>query len=196
MLSISPPLTGAGQGDYYLELAREDYYTKGGEPPGHWHGQGAKALGQKGQVTPDDLRSYLDGYSPSSKAAYVQNAGKEDRQAGWDLTFSAPKSVSVLWSQASPEVRKEIQAAQQEAVNKALSYLESEAGITRRGKGGGDKEQAGLVFATFEHGTSRAQDQQLHTHALLLNIGVRADGTTGSIAVSYTHLTLPTNREV
>jgi len=181
VLSISPPLTGAGQGDYYLELAREDYYTKGGEPPGHWHGKGAKALGQKGQVTPDDLRSYLDGYSPDSKAALVQNAGKEDRQAGWDLTFSAPKSVSVLWSQASPEIRKEIQAAQQEAVNKALSYLESEAGITRRGKGGGDKEQAGLVFATFEHGTSRAQDQQLHTHALLLNIGVREDGTTGSI---------------
>lgn len=182
MLSISPPLSGAGQGDYYLELAQEDYYTNGGEPPGRWYGEGAEALDLKGKVEPEELRSVLHGYSKEDgKTALVQNAGADDRQAGWDLTFSAPKSVSVAWSQASPEVRREIQEAQAEAVGKALGYLEAEAGVTRRGKGGLNKEPAKLTFAEFEHGTSRAQDPQLHTHCLLINVGVREDGTTGSI---------------
>lgn len=63
----------------------------------------------------------------------------------------------------------------------ALTYLEQVAGCTRRGAGGATLEPAALTFATFQHSTSRAQDPQLHTHALLLNLGLRADGTTGTL---------------
>ena len=63
---------------------------------------------------------------------------------------------------------------------KRSAYLE-EGATTRRGKNGLIKEPAQLVIATFEHGTSRTQDPQLHTHCLILNIAVRADGTTGSL---------------
>ena len=184
MLSISPPMKGAGQGDYYLELAQEDYYTKGGEPPGEWYGEGAEALGVGGQVGETELKNLLNGYSKDGTEKLVQNAGSEDRQSGWDLTFSAPKSVSSLWAVSDPETRKLIQESQEAAVKAGLNYIQEEAGITRRGKGGQQIEDAKLTFATFEHGTSRAQDPQLHTHALALNIGVRDDGTTGSIRSS------------
>lgn len=173
-----------GQENYYLNLAREDYYLEGGEPPGMWHGAGAKNLG----LTPDSrvekeaLHHLFAGFFPKNPdAALVQNAGKEDRQPGWDLTFSAPKSVSVLWSQAKKEDRLEIQAAQQEATEKAIDYLQEKAAFTRTGKGGTGRERVGLVVGTFEHGTSRAQDPQLHTHALVLNVGVRADGKTATV---------------
>ena len=181
MLSISPPLRGAGKGNYYLDLAREDYYLEGGEPLGEWHGRGAKELGLSGTVEREQLSSLLDGYHPKTKGELVKNAGAENRQSAWDLTFSAPKSVSVLWSQADAETRREIQQAHGEAVGRALNYLDHNAGSTRRGEGGAEKESGKLVVATFEHGTSRAQDPQLHTHALVLNVCTREDGTTGTI---------------
>lgn len=180
MLSIAQ-MSGAGQGDYYLELAREDYYLEGGEPPGVWVGEGAKELGLKGQVEKDELRNLLQGYSPEGDQALVQNAGKENRQSGWDLTFSAPKSVSTAWSQSEGEQRAAFQEAHKAGVEKALSYIENEAAFTRRGHGGSEREEAKLAIATFEHGTSRAQDPALHTHALIVNAGVREDGTTGTI---------------
>jgi Ti-type conjugative transfer relaxase TraA len=180
MLSISLPIKGAGHSNYYLDLAREDYYTNGGEPPGQWYGQGAEVLGFMGKVEADHLRSLFEGYGPDGRPL-VQNAGNEKRHSAWDLTFSAPKSVSVVWSQASPEVRREIQAAHAEAVKKAISYIEEDAASTRRGKGGSEIESAKLVVATFEHGTSRTQDPQLHTHALVANVAVREDGTTGAL---------------
>lgn len=181
MLSISPPMTGGGRGDYYLSLAREDYYIHGGEPPGRWFGKSAEAMGLVGIVDAGALRDLLDGFAPGRERPLVQNAGHPDRQSGWDLTFSAPKSVSVLWSQARDDVRAEIQTAQDEAVKAALGYLEQETGYTRRGKAGGILEKVGFIAARFEHGTSRAQDPQLHTHTLVLNIGARDDGTTGTI---------------
>jgi conjugative relaxase-like TrwC/TraI family protein len=174
-------MKGAGRGEYYLKLAREDYYTKGAEEPGRWAGSGASELGLQGTVDPDAFRNLLDGRSPDGKQALTQNAGRPDRQSGWDLTFSAPKSVSVLWALSSEPIRREIEQAHRKAVEMALARLERQAGVTRRGKGGAIKEPAALLFATFLHTTSRAQDPQIHTHAILSNLGLRRDGTTGSI---------------
>jgi conjugative relaxase-like TrwC/TraI family protein len=179
MLSISA-LSG-DQGDYYLKLARDDYYLKGGEPRGLFLGQGAEALGLTGSVKKREFKSLLQGFSPDGKNPLIQNAGKPNHQAGWDLTFSSDKSVSVLWSQATPDVRKAIQEAQLEAVKEAISYLQDSAAFTRRGKAGREIEKAKLIVAAFEHGTSRAQDPQLHTHCLILNVCVRQDRTTGTI---------------
>jgi conjugative relaxase-like TrwC/TraI family protein len=181
MLSISDPMRGSGKGNYYLELSREDYYLEGGEPLGKWRGQGAEAFGLSGVVTKEDLRSLLKGYSPENKKALVKNAGDKHRQSGWDLTFSAPKSVSAAWSQAPPEIRLKIQEAQEQAVTAALAYLEKKAGFSRRGQGGTEIEPGQLTFAVFEHGTSRAQEPQIHTHCVLLNVATRNDGTTGTV---------------
>lgn len=178
MLSIQA--MAGGQGEYYLGLAREDYYLEGGEPTGLWWGRGADSLKLRGVVQRDALRKMLCGFSVHGEKL-TQNAGREHRRPGWDLTFSAPKSVSVLWSQANTETRTAIQEAHVEAVKAALDYLESEAGFSRRGKAGQEVDRAELCFALFEHGTSRAGDPQLHTHCLVMNVGVRPDGTTGTV---------------
>lgn len=178
MLSISA-MTG-GQERYYADLAREDYYLEGGEPLGRWFGRGAEKLGLTSHVQREPLSALFRGYAPDDRKL-VLNAGKANRQPGWDLTFSAPKSVSTLWSQAPEPLRRAIQEAHYEAVRASLGYLEAAAGVTRRGHGGTEVERAGLLIALYEHGTSRAQDPQLHIHALFLNMAIRNDGTWGTI---------------
>ena len=179
MLSIGR--MGSGQSGYYVGLAREDYYQAGGEPPGVWYGKGARDLGLNGTVEGESLARLFEGFHPHDDRALIQNAGSPRHQPGWDLTFSAPKSVSTLWSQADPETRKMIQEAHFASVKDALDYLQDAAAITRRGHDGEIKEDAHLVIATFEHGTSRAQDPQLHTHCLVMNTCTREDGTSGTI---------------
>ena len=179
MLSIG--VMAQGQSSYYIGLARQDYYMDGGEPPGIWHGQGAEALGLVGQVDGQQLTRVFEGFHPVNDATLVELQNGKGHRPGWDLTFSAPKSVSVLWSQADQATREAIQDAQLAAVNVALDYLESSCEVARRGKGGQQHELGKLIYATFEHGTSRAQDPQLHTHALLLNITQRQDGTFGTL---------------
>src|SRR5262249_9678870 len=153
MLSIAA-LSG-GQGNYYLALARDDYYLKGGEPPGRWLGEGAQQLGLKGQVEGPALKHLFRGFSADGAVPLIQGARNSNHHPGWDLTFSCPKSVSVLWSQAEENVRRAIQEAQAAAVREALDYLQDAAALTRRGKGGHTQERTKLVVASFDHGTSR-----------------------------------------
>lgn len=171
----------AGQGEYYLGLAgADDYYLSGSEPPGFWLGSGAKPLGLEGEVDKTHFRNLLRGFSPDGTRALVRNANAE-RRAGWDLTWSAPKSVSVAWSQADAATRERIEECLRQAVIAAVAYLEAVGGISRRGVDGHIHESARLVFAGFLHSTSRAQDPQIHIHAILLNVGIRRDGTTGTL---------------
>ena len=174
MLSIGG--MGSGQGNYYIELAKEDYYLEGGEPLGQWIGTGSAEKSLTGTVNKEAFHALFQGYSPDGLAKFVQSAGSETHRPGWDLTFSAPKSVSVLWSQVDAETRQVIQKAHFEAVKMAIGYLEDEAAVCRTGKGGHTQVQAKLIVSTFEHGTSRALDANLHTHALVLNMGVCEDG--------------------
>lgn len=178
MLSVGR--MGGGQSRYYLDLASEDYYLDGGEPLGKWWGRGAEKLKLSGTVERRDLERAFAGFSPDGEGL-VQNAGKKSHRPGFDLTFSAPKSVSVLWSQADSEMRQKIQQAHHAAVLAALSYFQDEAAFSRRGKGGLERVAAGLLVATFEHGTSRALDPQLHTHALVMNVAFGEDGRTGTL---------------
>ena len=182
MLSISKMLSG--QEAYYADLARGEYFTAGGEPLGQWWGLGAGRLGLTGVVAKHRLRNLFCGLTPDGKRPLVQLQAYRDgrkRQPGWDLTFSAPKSVSVAWALAIPDFRPIIEWAHRDAVSESLSYLEEVAAFTRRGKGGSAREEAGLVVAIFEHGTSRAGDPQIHTHALVLNAGSRSDGSYGTL---------------
>ena len=181
MLSIGA--MKGGQQEYYLSLAREDYYLNGGEPPGIWHGQGASDLGLSGVVEGEHLTRLFEGYHPTEDRSLIQQQRYQNRnnRPGWDLTFSAPKSVSVLWSQSDEATRRKIEAAHFSAVKAALDYLEEEVAVTRKGRGGTDREPARLVIATFEHHTSRAQDQQLHTHALVMNVCTDAESHTRAV---------------
>ncbi|MCK8108563.1 relaxase domain-containing protein [Pseudoalteromonas sp. 2CM41L] len=165
---------------YYEELAKEDYYQGGGEPPGKWIGLGARTMGLTNQLNTTSYRRVFNGFSPEGEPL-CENAG-DNHRAGWDLTFSAPKSVSMLWARADEVTRKAIQQAQQKAVEEAFTFIEQHASFTRRGKGGHIQERViGLIGATFEHSTSRAQDPQLHTHCLIANLAPRADGKWGTL---------------
>lgn len=181
MLSISTPKHGADAAvQYYLD-GKLDYYLHGIDKEGQWHGNGAQKLGLSGKVNRETFRNLLEGFSPDGTKKLVQNAGAENRQCYWDLTFSAPKSVSVLWAMAPESVRNDIEQAHTEAVREALAYLEEVGGFSRRGKGGKIIDEADLVFATFLEGTSRAGDPNIHTHCVLVNFGVRPDRTTGAL---------------
>ena len=181
MLSISTPMHGVGHADYYIKLALQDYYTEHGHEPGCWFGHGAERLGLSGMVESQAYAHLLWGRSPDGRRPLVQNASDLRRQTAWDLTFSAPKGMSVAWALGSEEIRPQIIAAHRKAVETALTFLEEKAGLTRRGKGGERLEAADLLFALFLHKTSRAHDPHIHTHCVLINLAVRADGTTGAL---------------
>ncbi|MDH5327610.1 MAG: relaxase domain-containing protein [Gammaproteobacteria bacterium] len=184
MLTVYPMgKAGDGASDYYTNLAVEDYYKKGGEPPGRWHNHHQlSGLGLTNTlVTDDTLRSVLAGFHPITQAALTKNAGPE-HFAGWDMTFSAPKSVSVVWAQADTDLRHSIQRVQDLAVERTLAFVEEHVAKTPRGAQGNEKEAVQrLIVAKFEHSTSRAQDPQLHTHCLVANIAQRFDGSWGCL---------------
>lgn len=181
MLSISEPIR-AGNGEYYLSLATtDDYYLKGDqEPPGFWLGEGAKSIGLRARVEPDAFRNLLRGLSPDGQREMVKNA-QGQRRAGWDATWSVPKSVSTAWSQATPEVRVEIEEALRRAVERAIQHVETLDIVSRTGPKGIIRNKTKLLFAVFPHNVSRSGEPQLHLHSILLNVGVRADGTTGTL---------------
>lgn len=172
-----------GDGTYYTSIGRDDYLLNGGEPRGVWLGEGAEALGLTGLVEDVVYRRLMGGFSPDGSEELVRNAGTESRRPGWDLTFSAPKSVSELWaaSRDIPGLEKIIREAQWAAVKRVVQYLEEVAGQAREGLGGHTRTPVRLVVAGFEHGTSRNLDPQLHCHCVLINIGVRLDGVTRTI---------------
>jgi conjugative relaxase-like TrwC/TraI family protein len=139
MLSVKP--LGKAGGDaakgaagYYENLAKEDYYEQGGEPPGRWLGQLAGEMELAGQVKDGQLRAMFEGYHPETGEQLAKNAGSEHK-AGWDQAFSAPKSVSTVWAVAGQDTRAAIQAAQDKAVKASLAFLEQHAFSTRDRQG-------------------------------------------------------------
>ena len=168
---------GAGSEGYYLDqvvAGVEDYYAGAGEAPGEWVASSA-LLGLEGRVDPDDLRAVLLGADPRSGEGLHHGAGR--LVPGWDLTFRAPKSVSVLWGLADPEIAEVVVAAHEAAMQVGLRYVEEWAGFTRTGRGGRTRVRAdGLVAAGFRHRTSRDGDPHLHTHVLVANSVRTPDG--------------------
>jgi conjugative relaxase-like TrwC/TraI family protein len=168
-----------GAEEYYLSLVahgRDEYYTGSGEAPGTWMGSGAADLGLAGQVTPEDLRAILAGISPANGAPLAHLRRSGNRVAGFDLTFSSPKSVSLLYALGSPVQAAAARAAHDLAVAEGLAYLERHALVARRGTDGLRQiDTSGLVAAGFVHRTSRNGDPQLHTHVLTANVVHGAD---------------------
>jgi conjugative relaxase-like TrwC/TraI family protein len=167
--------TGA---EYYLETVAnsvDDYYLGHGEAPGRWIGATAEQLGLTGEVNADQLRNLLAGLSPGGVSLGMQL--RVDRRPGYDLTFSAPKGVSLLWAFSSDQIRSEITEAHDRAVVAVLDQLGKEASFARRGANGQALIEAnGFIGAAFRHRTSRAGDPQLHTHVVVPNLVQGTDG--------------------
>ena len=168
----------AGQQDYYLRSVAdgvEEYYLGSGEAPGRWLGRGAQRLQLSGQVTGESLAALLEGKDPATGSPLWKSP--RARLPGWDLTFSAPKSVSLLYALGPEPVRRIAVQAHDIAVAVAFGYLEREAGFVRRGHDGLRQEEgAGLVGAAFRHRTSRLGDPALHTHVLMANLVATRNG--------------------
>lgn len=193
-MTVSYKKSRSGGADYYLESGSgsDDYYTSGEkEPPGRWYvGKDNKGfrhsnLGiQHGQVfnneSSDHFKFLTNGFHPTTKESLTQNSGADNRVAIHDFTASAPKSVSVVWSQSSGSLKEEIEEIQYSSAEAMLDLLSSKA-ISRQGKAGVIKSEAMLRGALFGHGSSRENDPQLHTHCVMFNLVERLDMSTGAL---------------
>ena len=171
-------LAQAASAAYYLESQRSfrhpnEYYTAGEEPDGVWFNpKGLFGLADDGKVDSSDFHRLYNGFAPNTGGKLTQNAGSERRSAGLDMTFSADKSVSALWAVADPELRAEIERAHNDAARAALEEtVLRHCGYTRVRNRDGDIEvlPADISAAMFQHGTSRDNDPQLHTHCVIFN---------------------------
>ncbi len=171
---------GPGRAGYYLTaVARgedgvEGYYLARGEEPGRWLGRGAEQLGLSGEVTGPQLRAVLDARHPDTGEQLARHPAR--KVPGFDHTFRAPKSVSLLWALGDRDTAAEVVAAHDAAVDAAIGYLQRSAGFSRRGAGGAETVKVdGFVAAAFRHRTSRADDPLLHTHVLVANLARACD---------------------
>ena len=166
MVASVAGLKSASQAASYYEA--DDYYTEGGEAPSAWFGEGAKALGLEGEVNRAAFAAGLEGKLPSGDQLGTVRNGEREHRPGWDMTFSAPKSVSIMAEVAGD---RRLIGAHDKAVRVALDYVERHGAATRARQGGEVRtmETGKLAVATFRHNTSRAQDPQLHTHSVILN---------------------------
>jgi conjugative relaxase-like TrwC/TraI family protein len=190
MLNVGK-LANGRENYYFSAVARgaEDYYLGSGEAAGRWLGRGIRGVGLSGEVGAEELRAVLGGLHPTSLEQLPERMHQR-RLPGFDLTFRAPKSVSLLHALGNKEVVGAVTEAHEEAVTAALGYLEREACGTRRGPGGVDyRPGKGFVAAGFRHRTSRAGDPLLHTHVLVANMTQTHDGRWGALDGRriYTH---------
>jgi conjugative relaxase-like TrwC/TraI family protein len=174
----------AGQALHYFSA--DNYYTQDeGLEKSEWFGKGAAALGLAGAIERqaffDTLAGKIDG---QELGKLVKNEKTEelerDHRPGTDMTFSAPKSVSLLAEVAG---NREVREAHEGAVKAALSFMESELAATRQMKGGQLEtvKTGNLIVGMFRHNTSRDLDPQTHTHAVIMNATRREDGVWRSV---------------
>lgn len=169
MLSVATVRSAKGAAGYF---AADNYYSPGeAETSGEWFGKGAEALGLTGAVDKETFEALLKGSLPDGS-----QVGTPDRhRAGIDLTFSLPKSWSLL---ALVGGDRRILDAYRAAVKETLAWAERNAAETRMEIKGTEKVVAtgNLIVAIFEHDTSREQEPQAHLHAIVANATQGPDG--------------------
>ena len=163
-----------GRAASYYEDGADDYYANEGEAS-EWQGKGAGALGLSGSVDPERFRELLAGrVTQDGRTSRTSTRQDASSRIGIDLTFSAPKSVSL---QALIGADPAIVRAHDLAVERAIAVAEERAQARKKWHGKSHVENTrNLVVAKFRHETSREGDPQLHTHALVLNLTLRRDG--------------------
>lgn len=194
-MTVSISVVAAGDGVGYLlrSVVRGDcdlaepsavlrYYTEAGTPPGRWLGKGIAEFGD-GKLKPGDtvteeqLKRLIGvGLDPVTGEplglTFPEAAGFSNRKvvAGFDLTFSVPKSVSVLWGLTDRQSKALILAAHHGALAEVVDFFEREIAATRIGHGGtAQVDVVGVAAVAYDHWDSRAHDPQLHTHLVISN---------------------------
>ena len=150
------------------------------ESPGQWMGKTASTLGLHGEVGAESFGMLISGSSPINGTPLSANRSSV-KVAGFDLTFSAPKSVSLLHALSDDDVASEVKAGHEAAVAGAMGYVERRAVAVRRQVDGLRTvlPAQGIAAGAFVHRTSRALDPHLHTHVVLANAGMAAVGHGG-----------------
>lgn len=174
--------------------ARTGYYTRaeGGAPEreGAWFNPSRQfGIGDGSPVDPRAFANLHAGISLDGMPL-ICNAGASRRVSGYDLTFSAPKSVSVLWGLGSEALRQDIEQAHEAAVRTVLGHIDRLVASTRVGHNGEQRVPAHITAALWQHGSARPTrqvddegetvdrpgDPQLHTHCYVVNLTHCADG--------------------
>ncbi len=178
MLSIATVGSAAGASIYY---ASDNYYVEGQlTQHSQWVGRGAETLGLKGKVDASQFEAVLAGRLPNGSV--IRDGARGEHRAGFDLTFSAPKSVSLLAYVGGDE---RLNAVHLESVKSALGWGEQQFAQARIGKAGGGQDlvpTGTLVAALFSHDTSRLLDPQMHVHAVIANSTETPDGKWRALA--------------
>jgi len=168
-------LKGPDAGAYYVD-GPGGYYLDGHESPGRWLGLGTEALGLVSEVDDDHFLALMDGRDPID-GALLGTSHHERTVRGFDVTCSAPKSVSVLFAIGDERVRDEVLDAHDAAVAAAFGWIEEHAHCRYRVDGEVWTVDAdGLVAAAFRQHTSRSHDPQVHTHLVIVNRVMAPDG--------------------
>ena len=180
MVASIGAVASPSQGASYYE--RDGYYAK--DDPAHreasaWAGRGAAELGLQGPVDPEIFKGVLEGKVPDGSGRRLGRTGKGgafEHRPGRDITFSAPKSVSLAALVGGDD---RIVDAHDKAVSKSLAWFEKNAAETRlKDPTSGRMVRAGnqkTMVATFRHDTSRNLDPMLHTHSVVANMLLGAD---------------------
>jgi len=197
MLNISKALNSSQAQTYHrLEFTAEtaNYYRQDGNGEGQWQGQLAVEMGLSGGVTAEEFARLTEGRHPLTGEQMVQHREAQEyknpdgsttkaveHRAGWDATFSAPKSVS-LTALVGGDGR--VREAHREAVTAALTELERYTQARIGGNNAGETTGK-FIAAKFEHDTARPVGgyaaPQLHTHAVIFNVTQRPDGSTRAL---------------
>ena len=191
MISIRPVSLGggfrylmnsvaAGDGNPEPSKGLAHYYASTGTPPGVFLGNGLADLDDGrgvvpgSQVSEEDLSNMLgacsDPVSGEPVGARPRAPAGGAPVAGFDLTFSISKSISVMWALGDDETRSVIEKCHRQAIEFVISYAEREVFCSRSGTNGIVSEDiTGVIAASFTHFTSRADDCQLHEHVVVWN---------------------------
>ncbi len=197
---------GGGAADAARYFTTADYYAKGGEPLGQWHGEGAKLLGLRGAPNYETLLAVLSGCHPVTRQSLIpvrkpkrtvgldegSRTGNEpdrsqrkrrERCPAIDLCLTLPEDLTIAWAVGGPKVRQAIDEAVDAASKRLITYIEEKFPLARRGLHGVEQQQAKLVVALFDHGTSRAVDPQphRHRHCVIANLCQGEDGRWSAI---------------
>lgn len=178
MMTLAKVSNGEAAASYYESA--DDYYSEDGRAPSTWYGAGAQALGLAGVVDSLQFKSLLEGILPDGTELH---SGADGRRAGTDLTFSAPKSVSM---QALIGGDERLIAAHDAAVSRVLAYAEARLAAYRLTTEGETHvlPSGNLLVARFRHDLSRACEPQLHTHAVVVNATQNALGDWRALDIS------------
>ena len=170
-------LKGSDAGAYYIE-ALPSYYLDSGEPKGIWHGHGAERLGLDGEIVDHEFLRIMAGLHPRGRVeVHLGRPYAEDSVRGFDITASAPKSVSTLFAVGDDRTRTDVLAAHDTAVGVMVSWIEAHAHTRYRINGQVAVVDAeGVIAAAFRQHTSRVLDPQLHTHVVVANRVASPDG--------------------